>query len=223
MTTTDLVDRLVEHRTVGAAPREELAWLASHGSLRRLEPGQVLCLFVVLAGRVFLLVDRGAGPHKLVEWRRRRHGTTPVFEADQCAGPVALAGADGDPRRASRDVRALIHECPELTSILVHRMADRTRPLRRRRGSPFRNSRDDGGARPSREGRRRTGTRRLPALGGRRLFGPQPDLGDSGCGDAAARANDMSAKTALPESVRSAQPDSPFQEAAKRDESGRPL
>ena len=31
MTATDLVDRLAGHKTVGAAPREELEWLAAHG------------------------------------------------------------------------------------------------------------------------------------------------------------------------------------------------
>ena len=77
MTATDLVDRLANHRTVGAAPREELEWLAAHGTVRRLEVGDVLSakgapvegLFVMLSGRIALFVDRGSGPHKLVEWR----------------------------------------------------------------------------------------------------------------------------------------------------------
>ena len=42
MTATDLVDRLAMHKTLGAAPREELAWLASHGTLRQLRTGDVL-------------------------------------------------------------------------------------------------------------------------------------------------------------------------------------
>ena len=77
MKATDLVDRLAEHKTLGAAPHEELAWLASHGSLRQLSAGEVLTakgarvegLFVVLAGRIAIYVDRGAGPHKIMEWR----------------------------------------------------------------------------------------------------------------------------------------------------------
>ena len=36
MTAPDLVDRLAAHKLLGAAPREELAWLAAHGSLRRM-------------------------------------------------------------------------------------------------------------------------------------------------------------------------------------------
>ena len=42
MTDTDLVDRLAEHRTLGAVPREELEWLAAHGSLRQVQTGEAL-------------------------------------------------------------------------------------------------------------------------------------------------------------------------------------
>src|SRR6185437_4809958 len=60
MKETDLVDRLAEHKGLGAAPPEELAWLASHGSLRELQAGDVLTpkgtlvegLFVVLSGHL---------------------------------------------------------------------------------------------------------------------------------------------------------------------------
>ena len=77
VTATDLVDRLAAHKTVGGAPREELAWLAAHGSLRHLREGEVLSakgapvasLFVVLTGRLAIFLDRGAGRHKAMEWR----------------------------------------------------------------------------------------------------------------------------------------------------------
>ena len=57
---TDLIDRLAAHKTLGAAPRAELEWLASHGSLRHLNEGEVLSakgepvtgLFVVLTGHI---------------------------------------------------------------------------------------------------------------------------------------------------------------------------
>jgi len=42
MTEADLIDRLAKHRTLGPAPREELTWLASHSTLRQLNPGDVL-------------------------------------------------------------------------------------------------------------------------------------------------------------------------------------
>src|SRR6476660_4473699 len=78
MNETELVDRLAEHKGLGAAPREELGWLASHGSVRELQTGDVLTpkgtlvegLFVVLSGRLAMFVDRGAGLHKIMEWRQ---------------------------------------------------------------------------------------------------------------------------------------------------------
>ena len=73
----DLIDRLAEHKTLGAVSRTELAWLVAHGTLRRLDAGEVLsvkggqveALYVILSGRLALFVDRGAGPNKVIEWR----------------------------------------------------------------------------------------------------------------------------------------------------------
>ena len=58
MTATDLVDRLAAHRTLAPAAREELAWLAAHGTLQELSTGDVLTakgatpkgMFIVLSG-----------------------------------------------------------------------------------------------------------------------------------------------------------------------------
>src|SRR6185295_6478692 len=74
---TDLVDRLAAHKTVGAAPREELEWLVSHGTLRQLSDGERLTrkgapvsgMFLVLTGHIAFFIDRGAGRHKLLDWR----------------------------------------------------------------------------------------------------------------------------------------------------------
>jgi CRP-like cAMP-binding protein len=73
----DLIDRLAEHKTLGAAPRPELEWLAAHGSIRKLDTGEVLsvkgrtveALYIILSGRLALFVDRGAGLTKIIEWR----------------------------------------------------------------------------------------------------------------------------------------------------------
>ncbi len=72
MTARELTDRLAEHRTLGGVARAELEWLAAHGSVRRLDTGDVLsvkgrqveALYILLSGRMALFVDRGAGPHK---------------------------------------------------------------------------------------------------------------------------------------------------------------
>ena len=114
MTATDLVDRLAGHKTVGAAPREELLWLVSHGSLRHLNEGEVLSakgvpvagLFVVLTGHIAIFVDRGAGRHKVLEWRAGDvAGMLPLLPRGQSPRRLGRPGALGDSRRHSRRPR----------------------------------------------------------------------------------------------------------------------
>jgi len=136
MTATELVDRLAAHRTFGAAPREELAWLAAHGSVRQMKAGDVLTakgepaegLFAVLSGRITISVDRGAGPHTIMEWREGDvTGTLPYSR---------MVGPPGDTTAQEPTVvlaihrdhfPAMIRECQGVTSILVHTMLDRAR------------------------------------------------------------------------------------------------
>jgi len=136
MTETDLVDRLAEHKTLGKAPRKELAWLASHGSVRELATGDVLTakdspvegLFVVLSGRLAIFVDRGAGLHKVMEWREG--DVTGVLPYSRLVNPPGDSFAQ-EPSvilAVHRDhLREMIRECYEVTSILVHNMLDRAR------------------------------------------------------------------------------------------------
>src|SRR5687768_4434353 len=77
VTDQNLIDRLSAHKTVGGAPRQELEWLAAHGTLRQLAEGEVLSLkgvpvtglFLILSGQIAIYLDRGAGRHKVMEWR----------------------------------------------------------------------------------------------------------------------------------------------------------
>ena len=77
METPSLLDRLASHRTIGPAPRTELAWIATHSTLRKLAQGELLQsqreivqdLFIVLSGRVSIHVDRGAGLRRAMEWK----------------------------------------------------------------------------------------------------------------------------------------------------------
>lgn len=112
MTSTDIIDRLIEHKTLGSAPREELAWLASHGTVRRLNAGDVLTakgatvegLFVVLSGHVAICVDRGAGRNKVMDWRAcdcRRRSRRPRGHGVRRIGRAADAAArSARPRRS---------------------------------------------------------------------------------------------------------------------------
>jgi len=135
-TASDLVDRLAEHNTLGSAPREELAWLAAHGAVRNLAAGEILShkgqqvegLYVVLSGRVSLSVDRGSGPQKIIEWRTG--DVTGFLPYSRLVNPPGDAIAQEPTEILALDrsqIRALTHECFEITSILVRTMLDRAR------------------------------------------------------------------------------------------------
>jgi signal transduction histidine kinase len=136
MTAPDLVDRLAAHKTLGAAPREELAWLASHGSLRRLNAGDVLTakgtsvegLSVVLSGCITISVDRGAGPRRVMEWREGHvTGLLPYSRLISPPGDT-VAHEPTEVLAVHRDhLPEMIRECQTITSILVHTMVDRAR------------------------------------------------------------------------------------------------
>lgn len=131
-----LVDRLAAHRTVGAAPREELAWLASHGLLRQLHAGQVLTakgtrpqgLFVVLSGSFSMSVDRGAGPRKIMEWRQGDvMGLLPYSRVSGPPGDSMAQEASEILEVPAAIIREMTTSCHEVTAILVHAMIDRAR------------------------------------------------------------------------------------------------
>src|SRR5690348_7652403 len=131
MAEEDLVERLTRHRALGGAPRKELEWLAAHGSIRELKAGDVLLtknqpvqnLWVILSGRVAIFVDRGAGPHKMLEWREGDvTGFLPYSRLKNPPGD-SIAQEPSEILAVPREcLGELIRECHELTSILVHTM-----------------------------------------------------------------------------------------------------
>ena len=136
MTPTDLVDRLAAHRTLGGAPREELAWLASHGSFRNVNPGEVVAqkglpveeLWVVLSGRIAIFVDRGTGVQKMVEWRPG--DVTGLLPYSRLTTPPgnSIAQEPTEILALHRDrLPEMIQSCQAITTILVHSMLDRAR------------------------------------------------------------------------------------------------
>ena len=136
MMTMDLVDRLAAHRTLGPAPREELAWLASRGALRQLQTAEVLTakgarvegLFIILSGRIALYVDRGPGPRQVMEWRGGDVGGMLPYSRLVSPPGDSVAQERTEILAVHRDhFRALTRECHEVTSILVHLMVDRAR------------------------------------------------------------------------------------------------
>jgi signal transduction histidine kinase len=136
MSPDDLIDQLAQHRTLGGAPREELAWLAARGSLRQMNTGDILTakgsavegMFVLLSGRIALVVDRGEGPHKVLEWRAG--DVTGLLPYSRLTSPPGNTIAE-EPTRVLKVDRSAVDEmvlaCRQLTSILVHVMLDRAR------------------------------------------------------------------------------------------------
>jgi len=104
--------------------------------MRRLDAGEVLShkglpvdgLFVVLSGHVALSVDRGNGPQKAIEWRAGEvSGVLPYSRLVNPPGD-AIAQEPTEILALGREhLRALTHECFEITSILVRVMLDRAR------------------------------------------------------------------------------------------------
>ncbi|HZD77188.1 MAG TPA: ATP-binding protein [Acidobacteriaceae bacterium] len=132
----DLIERLANHKIVGSAPREELAWLAAHGTPRTLERGEVLTkkgspvagMYVVFSGRVALFVDRGSGPTKMVEWHAGEiTGMLPYSRLVSPPGDAIVLEPLEILALPRECLQALTRECFQITAILVHVMLDRAR------------------------------------------------------------------------------------------------
>ncbi|MGH9257680.1 MAG: ATP-binding protein [Vicinamibacterales bacterium] len=136
MVDDDLVTRLAQHRTIGAAPRQELAWIAAHGYLRHFDRGELVArkgqsmegLFVLLSGYLAIYVDRGLGPRKVLEWQGG--DVSGVLPYSRMIGPPGNTVAV-EPIDLLVIDRAhfpeLTRDCPTITSMLVHVMLDRAR------------------------------------------------------------------------------------------------
>ena len=134
----NLMERLAEHRALGAAPPDEHAWLAEHGAVRRLAAGEVIgpkgqlvtLLWVLLTGRVGIRVDRGAGSHMLIEWRAGEvTGALPYSRGPRPPDDLAAQEPTEVLQIAGEDVPEMIRRCPVITAIMVHEMIDRSRRL----------------------------------------------------------------------------------------------
>ena len=136
MSHVDLIEQLAQHKTLGAAPRDEHAWLAANGTLRHIAEGEVLTtkgsvvegLYVLLQGHIAIFIDRGAGRHKAMEWRAGE--VTGLLPYSRMVSPPGdtVAQEPCTILALHRDtLPAMIRECHQVTSILVHTMVDRAR------------------------------------------------------------------------------------------------
>ena len=127
MESASLIDRLRAHRTLASVPREQLAWLASVGVEKTIEPGEVLtpsigpfrAFYVVLDGYLLIRVDRGAGPRIVMEWHAG--DVTGILPYSRIKAPPGDVVAEERTTILSVDPSHLAHmirECPELTAVL---------------------------------------------------------------------------------------------------------
>jgi signal transduction histidine kinase len=132
----ELLAQLAGHRSLGGAPPAEHRWLAAHGAVHRLAAGEVLNpkgelaghLHVFFSGCVAIHIDRGAGSHKLIEWRGGDVGGALPFSRG--ARPPNDSVAEEPTVVFSLPTSCLpemIRECPSVTATLVHAMVDRAR------------------------------------------------------------------------------------------------
>jgi signal transduction histidine kinase len=136
VTDVDLVERLAAHRTLRAAPREQLEWLASRGSLERFEPGAIVvtpaepiaALFVVLSGHLVMRADDGGGTRKIMEWWGGDvTGMLPYSRLTKPPGTTFIEEPTEFLVVPREHFPEMITRCHELTAIMVHVMLDRAR------------------------------------------------------------------------------------------------
>ena len=136
MTSEELVETLSGHRLLGGVPRSQLEWLAKHGGIQRFAPGDAIYpgdgritnMLVVLTGHLYIDVDRGTGPRRVMEWYAGDvTGVLPYSRMTHAPG-ISRAQESTDVLAVPSDqFPDLIRECHEVTAILVHLMLDRAR------------------------------------------------------------------------------------------------
>jgi CRP-like cAMP-binding protein len=132
----ELLTRLLAHRALGDAPRAELEWIAARGQIRRVKAGEaatfkgvpVQVMMVVLEGHIVIRADRGAGAHKLIEWKGGDVGGLLPYSRGAVAPNDAMAEEDTEILDVPREhFPEMIHACPVITTKCVHVMLDRAR------------------------------------------------------------------------------------------------
>jgi CRP-like cAMP-binding protein len=127
-----LLDRLAAHRAFASVPREELAWLAAHGTLERYEPGSMIArkgepveaLYVILSGHVSHLTDQGGTWRKAMDWRGGDvTGILPYSRLSNAPGNSVIQETTELLRVERVYLPAIPIECPHVTAALAEFMA----------------------------------------------------------------------------------------------------
>lgn len=136
VSTDQIMELLTSHRTLGKVPREELAWLAEHGTLVQYPQGEMVArrtepmnaLYILFTGRIAIYMNRGTGMRRMMEWGAGDvSGSLPYSRMTNPPGDTMVE----EPTEALKIPRELfpelIRNCYEVTAITVHAMTDRAR------------------------------------------------------------------------------------------------
>ncbi len=135
----DMISRLAQHRALGHAPVNEHAWLAAHGVKNTFDAGtvvsvkgeQVSTMFVIFVGHVVIRMDRGAGSHKIFEWRGGDVAGIMPYSRGSSPPNDGVAEEPTEVLSIAKEwFPEMIRECPAITTTLVHIMLDRARQFR---------------------------------------------------------------------------------------------
>jgi len=128
--------RLAGHRSLSSVPVTEREWIAAHGTLVTHEIGDVVThkgelarnLNIVLQGHLVIRADRGAGAHKIFEWRTGDIGGVMPYSRGASPPHDVVAEEATELFTVAKDLfPEMIRECPAVTATLVHTMVDRAR------------------------------------------------------------------------------------------------
>lgn len=131
-----MMTRLAQHRAVGSIPAAEHAWLVKNGKLLSYPVGGVVTakgepakkLLIVFSGRLVIWVDRGAGSHKVFEWKGGDVGGVMPYSRVVSPPNDVVAEEPTELLAVTRElIPEMIRECPVITDMLVHVMVDRAR------------------------------------------------------------------------------------------------
>ncbi len=136
---TDVLARLAQHRALATTPAGEHEWLAAHGVPHMYAAGDVVTvkgtqaknLIIVFSGHLVLRVDRGAGSHKMFEWKGGDVGGMMPYSRGAKPPNDVVAEETTETLNVSTDLlAALTQACPSVTATLVHLMVDRAREFK---------------------------------------------------------------------------------------------
>ena len=90
-------------------------------------------LHIVFSGNIAIHVDRGAGSHKIIEWKSGDvGGLLPYSRGARPPNDVVAEEPTDILKIAAEHLPMMIRECPTVTATLVHAMVDRARQFNAR-------------------------------------------------------------------------------------------